>query len=50
MSHSARGQISKGRLGALARQMRLSGRQTQQFVDCALSRDEWLDLRADALG
>ena len=44
MSHGAKGQISKGRLAEFARQMRLSSRQLNLFVDCTLSRDEWLGI------
>ena len=44
MSHSARGQIPKRMLAKIAQQMRLSGQQLQQFVDCTLSRDEWLEI------
>ena len=44
MSHGAKGQISKGRLAEFARQMRLSSRQLNLFVDCTLSRDEWLEI------
>ena len=44
MSHGAKGQISKGRLAEFARQMRLSSRQLNLFVDCTLSRNEWLEI------
>lgn len=48
MSHGAKGQISRGRRAEMARQMHLSTRQLQQFVDCTLSREEWLDLWENA--
>ena len=44
VSHGAKGQIPKWLLGRIAQQMRLSGQQLQQFVDCTLSRDEWLGI------
>ena len=43
MSHGGKGQISKGLLSQMARQMRLTGRQLGQFVDCTLSREEWVE-------
>lgn len=49
MSHGARGQISKRLLASIARQMRLSSRQLQHFVDCTLSRDDWLHLWENSL-
>ena len=42
-SHSAHGQISDHILGAIARQMRLTTKQLRDFVDCVLTRDNWLD-------
>ena len=44
VSHGAKGQIPKWLLGRIARQMLLTSRQLQQFVDCTLSRDEWLEI------
>ena len=44
-SHGVKGQISKPLLGKIAKQLRLNGQQLQQFVDCTLSRDEWLEIR-----
>ena len=44
MSHSAKGQIPKWLLGRIAQEMSLSSRQLQRFVDCTLSRDEWLEI------
>ena len=49
ISHGARGQMPKRLLGKIARQMRLSSRQLQQFVDCTLSRHDWLHLWDNAL-
>ena len=43
MSHSAKGQIPKRMLAKIARQMRLSPRQMQQFVDCTMSREQWIE-------
>lgn len=40
-SHGAKGQIPKGMLSKISRQMRLSSRQLQHFVDCTLSREGW---------
>ena len=42
MSHSAKGQIPKRMLAKIAWQMRLSPRQMQQFVDCTMSREQWI--------
>ena len=44
MSHSAKGQISKSRLADFSRQMGLTGRQMGQFVDCSMSREEWVEV------
>jgi len=44
ISHGAKGQVSKSRMGDFARQMHLSNQQLQQFVECSLSRDEWIKL------
>lgn len=43
-SHSAKGQITRGLLGMIGRQMRLSSDQLQSFVDCTTSREEWVEL------
>lgn len=48
ISHGAKDQIPKRLLGRIARQMGLSSRQLQQFMDCTLSREEWLDLWENA--
>ena len=42
VSHGARGQIPKWLLGRMARQMGLTRRQLGQFVDCSMSREEWV--------
>lgn len=44
VSHGARGQISSGILGAIARQMRLGTQELRRFVDCSLERAEWLQI------
>ena len=44
VSHGTKGQIPKWLLGRIARQMRLFSRQLRQFVDCTLSREEWLGI------
>ena len=44
VSHGARGQIPKWLLGRMARQMRLTSRQLGQFVDCTMSREEWVEV------
>jgi len=43
-SHSARGQISDDILGAIARQMRLKIKELRDFVDCAVTREQWMQL------
>jgi hypothetical protein len=42
ISHSARGQISDGLVGAIAREMHLHTKELKDFVGCTISRDEWL--------
>jgi hypothetical protein len=44
LSHSAHGQISNDILGAVARQMRLRTKELRDFVDCTVTREQWLDL------
>lgn len=44
MSHSARGHISDDITVAVARQMRLRAKELRGFVDCTLTREQWLDL------
>lgn len=44
LSHGARGQISKGILEAIARQMHLRTQELRRFVDCSLERAEWLQI------
>jgi hypothetical protein len=42
-SHGAKGQITDDILGAIARQMRLTRKELRNFVDCAVTRDKWLE-------
>ena len=44
LSHSARGQISSKILSAISQQMRLTTKELRYFVDCAVKREQWLDL------
>ncbi len=42
-SRSARGQITDDILGAIARQMRLTSKELRNFVDCSVTREQWLE-------
>lgn len=44
VSHSAHGQMSDELIGAIAREMHLKTKELKDFVNCTISRDEWLDL------
>ena len=46
-SHSARGQISDDLLGAIARQMRLRIKELRDYVECTITREQWLQLWRD---
>ena len=43
-SHSADGQISDDIFSAMARQMRLRSKELRDFVDCVVTREQWIDL------
>ena len=43
-SHSARGQISAQLLSMISRQIRLTSKELQEFVNCTLGKEEWLKL------
>ena len=44
MSHSARGQISDQLLSVIAKEMRLKTKELKDFVDCTVTREDWLNL------
>ncbi|MBI2831442.1 MAG: hypothetical protein HYX79_04205 [Chloroflexi bacterium] len=44
LSHGRTGQIDDRTLGSIHRQMRLTRKELTDFVNCPLSREEWLKL------
>jgi len=44
LSHNARGQISSKILNAISHQMQLTTKELRYFVDCAVKREQWLNL------
>ncbi len=47
VSHGARGQISDELLSAIAKEMRLKTGELKDFVQCSVSREDWLSRRRE---